>query len=213
VSEQGSSNELFIWAAVAPNDEVVAAPFDTEEQVRQWAACSIDERYRSYRPVKFIPAHEPATELSDDFRKGVRAVFDSLLCRAANNYHGNPDVNASCTEENKIVTAWAADALAEVSVDDWNEWVSITDLRRENDELKAQVRAAPPPGAEFQEWIEQWAEAYPLDVFPKPDLYKARDVLAAASISLDCISADAMRHVITKVRDRMRATSTKGGEL
>jgi hypothetical protein len=93
------------------------------------------------------PAHEPATELSDDFRKGARAMFDSLLCRAANNYHGNPSVDAACTEENKIVTAWAADALAEVSVDDWNEWASITDLRRENDELKAQVRASPPPSA------------------------------------------------------------------
>jgi hypothetical protein len=92
--------------------------------------------------------NEPATELSDDFRKGARAMFDSLLCRAANNYHGNPSVDAACTEENKIVTAWAADALAEVSVDDWNEWVSITDLRRENDELKAQVRAAPPPPVE-----------------------------------------------------------------
>lgn len=69
-------------------------------------------------------------------------------------------------------------------------------------------RAALEPAAESTElmqWVEQWAEAYPLDMFPKPDLHKAREVLSAAGLSLDCISADAMRHVITRVRDRMRA--------
>jgi hypothetical protein len=116
--------------------------------------------------------NEPATELSDDFRKGARAMFDSLLCRAANNYHGNPSVDAACTEENKIVTAWAADALAEVSVDDWNEWASITDLRRENDELKAQVRAAQPPGVArpASEWHEDMGDVlwwkFPIDSAP-----------------------------------------------
>lgn len=44
-----------------------------------------------------------------------------------------------------------------------------------------------------------WAEAYPLDVFPAPDLARARVALEAAGMSLDAISASAMRHVIAGV--------------
>lgn len=53
--------------------------------------------------------------------------------------------------------------------------------------------------------IAQWAEAYPLEVFPKPDLVKARVVLEAAGLTLDAISAHAMRHVITQVKEICRA--------
>lgn len=49
------------------------------------------------------------------------------------------------------------------------------------------------------EEIEQWSHAYPLAVFPKPDLKKARRLLEAGGMTLDGISADAMRHVITRV--------------
>ena len=47
--------------------------------------------------------------------------------------------------------------------------------------------------------IHQWAKAYPLDVFPEPDFKKAREVLEAAGMTLDAISASNMRHVITQV--------------
>lgn len=47
--------------------------------------------------------------------------------------------------------------------------------------------------------IEQWARAYPLEVFPEPDLKRAHEVLQAAGMGLDAISASAMRHVITQV--------------
>ena len=49
-----TSKELFIWCAVAPDDSLIAAPFDTEQQVREWAAMSLDEKYRPYRAVKFV---------------------------------------------------------------------------------------------------------------------------------------------------------------
>ena len=49
--------------------------------------------------------------------------------------------------------------------------------------------------------IQTWAKAYPLDIFPKPDLKKARQVLKAAGMTLDAISTDAMRHVISGVTD------------
>ena len=48
------------------------------------------------------------------------------------------------------------------------------------------------------EKLQQWAKAYPLTVFPPPDLKRAHEVLTAAGMTLDAISADAMRHVITQ---------------
>lgn len=44
--------------------------------------------------------------------------------------------------------------------------------------------------------IQTWARAYPVNVFPEPDLKRAAEVLALNGISLDAISAHAMRHVL-----------------
>lgn len=49
------------------------------------------------------------------------------------------------------------------------------------------------------EQIESWSRAYPLEAFPKPDLERAAHVLQAAGMTLDAISADAMRHVVEGV--------------
>ena len=52
--------------------------------------------------------------------------------------------------------------------------------------------------------IQTWTKAYPLSAFPKPDLKKAHEALKAAGMTLDAISADAMRHVLeglTKITD------------
>ena len=49
------------------------------------------------------------------------------------------------------------------------------------------------------EKIVQWSEAYPLDVFPEPDFKKARELLKAGGMTLDTISASAMRHVVEGV--------------
>ncbi len=53
---------------------------------------------------------------------------------------------------------------------------------------------------EALESIELWANAYPLDVFPKPDLRKASAALKLAGMTLDSISADNMRHVLNGVK-------------
>jgi hypothetical protein len=45
--------------------------------------------------------------------------------------------------------------------------------------------------AEFQGWLD----AYPLTMFPEPDLKRAAEVLKAAGMTLDSISASNMRHV------------------
>ena len=50
--------------------------------------------------------------------------------------------------------------------------------------------------------IIRWAEAYPLDVFPEPDkdyYRKAAEVLTANGMTLDRLSAAAMRHVVKGV--------------
>lgn len=52
---------------------------------------------------------------------------------------------------------------------------------------------------EALERIVQWSEAYPLDIFPEPDLSKARELLAAGGITLDAVSAHCMRHVVQGV--------------
>lgn len=55
--------------------------------------------------------------------------------------------------------------------------------------------------------IADWASAYPLDVFPEPDLKRAHEVLEAAGLSLGAISAHAMRHVLAGVQKIAAAAS------
>jgi hypothetical protein len=57
---------------------------------------------------------------------------------------------------------------------------------------------------EALERIVQWSEAYPLDVFPEPDLAKARALLEAGGITLDAVSAHCMRHVVAGVGEIAR---------
>jgi hypothetical protein len=47
--------------------------------------------------------------------------------------------------------------------------------------------------------IVQWSEAYPLDIFPEPDLEKAHELLKAGGITLDAVSAHCMRRVVRGV--------------
>ena len=49
--------------------------------------------------------------------------------------------------------------------------------------------------------IIAWAKAYPVAVFPEPDLKRAAEVLKNAGLSLDAVSASCMRHVLTGVAE------------
>ena len=66
----------------------------------------------------------------------------------------------------------------------------IKELQEENEKLRNVLRR-----------IDTWAKAYPLKVFPKPDLKKAHEVLKAAGMTLDAISADNMRHVLDQIKE------------
>lgn len=50
------------------------------------------------------------------------------------------------------------------------------------------------------EKLKAWANAYPLSVFPEPNLKRAHKLLKAGGMTLDAISASNMRHVINGVR-------------
>jgi hypothetical protein len=64
------------------------------------------------------------------------------------------------------------------------------EIARQNSKLDALIEA-------LQE-IEQWATAYPLEMFPKPDLAKAHELLQGGGMTLDGISAEITRHVIER---------------
>ena len=49
--------------------------------------------------------------------------------------------------------------------------------------------------------IKQWCDAYPLAVFPEPDLKVARKGLESVGITMDQVSASNMRHVLTGITE------------
>jgi hypothetical protein len=57
--------------------------------------------------------------------------------------------------------------------------------------------------------IVQWAEAYPLKVFPEPDWKRAADLLRAGGITIDSVSAHCMRHVVEGVGKIAREALSK----
>jgi hypothetical protein len=59
----------------------------------------------------------------------------------------------------------------------------------------------------------QWSEAYPFEVFPEVDaayLKRAQAALKAGGVSLDRLSASAMRHVVDGVGEIARKALADG---
>ena len=54
---------------------------------------------------------------------------------------------------------------------------------------------------EVLERPSSWAEAYPISMFPEPDLRRASRVLVLHGMTLDSISASNMRHVLNRMKD------------
>lgn len=49
--------------------------------------------------------------------------------------------------------------------------------------------------------IKKWQEAYPCDIFPEPDFKRVHEILLAAGLTLDAISASNMRHVLNGIKE------------
>jgi len=88
--------------------------------------------------------------------------------------------------ENKIIEGWI----------DSCQFAQADLMALLESELKAKDAAL--------ESLRAWVNAYPLDIFPAPDLKKAREVLKAAGMTLDSISADNMRHVLGEFAKSMK---------
>lgn len=88
------------------------------------------------------------------------------------------------------------------------------DLLKENERLKMALAKANEQAERFErgwylrgdalEILQEWADAYPISIFPEPDFEKAREALKSAGITLDAISASNMRHVINRVRELVK---------
>ena len=50
----------------------------------------------------------------------------------------------------------------------------------------------------FKVWLTDWLSCYALDIFPEPDLAKAAEVLKANGMTIDSLSANMGRHVLTR---------------
>jgi hypothetical protein len=83
--------------------------------------------------------------MSEEFRKGARAMFDYVTTCTANHYHGNPEIDKFCRAEAAYANELIIAALREVSPEDHNEWLSIVELRQENYRLKEMLNAISGP--------------------------------------------------------------------
>jgi len=61
---------------------------------------------------------------------------------------------------------------------------------------------------EFDTQLSNWAKAYPLSVFPEPDLTMAHKLLMTAGMTLDSVSASNMRHVTSKLSELFEPVRT-----
>ena len=57
--------------------------------------------------------------------------------------------------------------------------------------------------SEMLGWLQNWLNCYATDIFPEPDLKKAAEVLKANGMTIDSLSAEMGRHVLTKVIARL----------
>jgi hypothetical protein len=77
-------------------------------------------------------------ENAASFTAGARAVFDRMIIRVVNHWHGNPEVNKSCQAENAVITEWATDALEDVSPESCATWRNIDVMAAQIRELEAE---------------------------------------------------------------------------
>lgn len=103
-----------------------------------YAGFTISRDAKNWTEVRYI--EPPLSNQLNEFRKGARAMYDYLADRAANNWHGNPNTDEQCQQENKLVMSWAEDALSAVSPEDHNEWIMITKCVEEIRQLKEMIK-------------------------------------------------------------------------
>ena len=82
-------------------------------------------------------------------------------------------------------------------------WCGTTDSEHESECPGKYIDALRAENARLREaleYIQQWAEAYSLEVFPEPDMNRARTLLEAGYMTLDAVSAHNMRWVLDRLK-------------
>jgi hypothetical protein len=74
-------------------------------------------------------------------------------------------------------------------------FVRREDLDREREQQRKEAADEIEQLREALRRIDEWSRAYPIEAFPEPDLKRANQILEAGGMSIDGISASAMRHV------------------
>lgn len=96
--------------------------------------------------IKIKVEEDTVIEFSDTYKKelfdqGVKASFDYIRNRAANNYHQKPEIQKVCDAENELLYSVSDDLLTELSPDRAAEWKTISSLLAEIRELKSQLES------------------------------------------------------------------------
>ena len=78
-------------------------------------------------------------------------------------------------------------------------YANIERINRVDNALAKRVGAMIERNSAIKVALTQWLRAYPLSIFPEPDLEKAAELLKAGGQTLDSVSANMARHVLSRV--------------
>lgn len=67
-----------------------------------------------------------------------------------------------------------------------NEWCKSSDVEKLEDKVDK---------------VLKWVKAYPIEIFPEPDLKKAQKILKENGMTIDAISASNFRFVLNRVKE------------
>lgn len=147
----------------------------------------------------------------DDVRHLIRALapIDGLaLVRELRAERGAFEGNAKDAYERWVAErdrAEKAEAIAQRFADRHEKHLQIgAELRAERDRIAATNAVLEAKVAGLVEALgdlRQWCNAYPVAVFPEPDLKCVAEVLKDAGLTLDAVSASNFRHVLKRVRE------------
>lgn len=65
---------------------------------------------------------------------------------------------------------------------------------------------------EIVQVLQQWSQAYPLDIFPPPDWEQVHRALRQVDVSGSALAADCMRYVVKTMHDRADKIAGQGYE-
>lgn len=116
-------------------------------------------------------------------------------------YVSNVGYHLSSDECNELTKLWSHNEYNYDKLKTENDWYKEKNLewQKKYDTDTDQLSAENERLMETIELLQNWVNAYPLDVFPEPDLKLARKLLTDGGVSYDALNAYSMRHVINGV--------------